>query len=194
MGNELWEVYTLTKYLERKKLVSFLLLSVVFSIIFVMSSTNANAYSLNGRKLPSKNFAYKWGDNLSESSSVIADAFRTATGDWYSAVNIDLFYSTLAKSTLNSYHVSSSSEYGYTSTSYNSSTGIVNYYHAYVNGSNSNITKNNVARSVAVHELGHPMGLADIQSGTAVMNQQRNRENIYTPQTDDTNGISAVGY
>lgn len=184
----------MTKHLERKKLVSFLLLSLAFSIIFIISSTDANAYSLNGRKLPSKSFAYKWGDNLSESSSVIGDAFRSATGDWYSAVSINLFYTTAAKSTFNSYHVSSSSEYGYTTTYFNTSTGIVNYYEAYVNGSNSNITKNNVARSVAVHELGHPMGLADLQSGTAVMNQQRNRENIYIPQTDDKNGISAIGY
>ncbi len=46
-------------------------------------------------------------------------------------------------------------------------------------------------QSTGVHELGHAAGLADLSSGTAIMNTSRNRESIFTPRTDDVNGVNA---
>lgn len=46
-------------------------------------------------------------------------------------------------------------------------------------------------QSVGVHELGHATGLGDLQSGSCIMNQNRNRESIYIPKTDDVNGVKA---
>ena len=59
-----------------------------------------------------------------------------------------------------------------------------------LNSGNTNIGITNVARSAAVHELGHPMGLYDLTSGTAIMNQNRDRTSIYVPQTDDVNNLN----
>ena len=51
----------------------------------------------------------------------------------------------------------------------------------------------NFRQSVACHEQGHGFGLGDENSiSPAVMNQNRNREVIYTPQSDDLLGIYAL--
>ena len=47
----------------------------------------------------------------------------------------------------------------------------------------------NQRQSTCVHELGHAMGLADIVSGTAIMNINRNRSVIYSPTGDDVRGV-----
>ncbi|MEN6391129.1 MAG: matrixin family metalloprotease [Syntrophomonas sp.] len=49
----------------------------------------------------------------------------------------------------------------------------------------------NQRQSVCVHELGHAMGLSDLGSGTAIMNQYRDKSTIYTPQSDDINGVNS---
>ncbi len=46
-------------------------------------------------------------------------------------------------------------------------------------------------QSVAAHEFGHAFGLADLSSGTAIMNIKRNRNTLYTAQPDDINGVKA---
>lgn len=47
-----------------------------------------------------------------------------------------------------------------------------------------------VKRSVASHELGHHIGIRHSSVSQAVMNQDRNRESIYSPQTDDICGVN----
>ena len=92
---------------------------------------------------------------------------------------------------------SSSSLYG--RVNYTTSGSTITGFAAYVNIGNtvlssaSSANKAKIARSVACHELGHLLGLNDLTSGTAVMNTNRNRLTLYTPQTDDINGVSA-GY
>ncbi|MEN6430455.1 MAG: hypothetical protein ABFC80_06390, partial [Coriobacteriales bacterium] len=49
----------------------------------------------------------------------------------------------------------------------------------------------NYKQSVVAHEIGHSYGLADITVGSALMNTNRNRNFIYTPQLDDKNGVAA---
>ena len=48
----------------------------------------------------------------------------------------------------------------------------------------------NYRRSVASHELGHHIGIRHSTVSPSVMNQQRNRDSIYTAQVDDECGVN----
>ena len=45
-------------------------------------------------------------------------------------------------------------------------------------------------QSTACHEFGHAFGLSDLTSGTAIMNNNRNRGTLYTAQSDDISGVN----
>jgi hypothetical protein len=51
--------------------------------------------------------------------------------------------------------------------------------------------KSEIKISVFCHELGHAIGLLDLSSGTAIMNVNRDRATLYTPQADDIIGAIA---
>lgn len=76
---------------------------------------------------------------------------------------------------------------GYTVVYFNARINLSNP--AILNGSTYNYT---VAASAATHELGHPLGLGDLTSGTAIMNVNRDRSTIYKPQTDDIDGVNWI--
>ncbi|PJW13450.1 peptidase [Geobacillus sp. Manikaran-105] len=132
---------------------------------------------------------YKWGSNLQTSGTVIRTAFENALSDWNGTPTPVWFsYSSSSSNTLNSYYVSDSSEYGVCNITYSGSE--ILRFTAMVNVGNINIGKSNVARSAAGHELGHGIGL-DHSTATAIMNSNRDRTRIYTPQQDDINGVNA---
>lgn len=54
------------------------------------------------------------------------------------------------------------------------------------------IYNTNVARSTATHELGHAFGLDDLSSGTSMMNSNRNRSSLYTPQSIDISRVKSL--
>ncbi|MEG2909931.1 MAG: matrixin family metalloprotease [Erysipelotrichaceae bacterium] len=137
--------------------------------------------------------SYKWGNNLTASGSVIRNGWIAADNAWSSASNFNLFEHSNSVNTLNSWYESSSSYYGKMSTYVNQTTKIVTKFEGYLNSGNTNISKTNVAKSTAVHEFGHAMGIGH-NSGTSIMNSQRNRETMHVPQTDDKNGIRAIYY
>lgn len=67
----------------------------------------------------------------------------------------------------------------------------IDRFDIYVNTNSSALSDWTIARSVAGHELGHGLGL-DHSAQTAIMNSNRNRQQIYSPQSDDIDGANAI--
>ncbi|PEK85150.1 matrixin family metalloprotease [Bacillus mycoides] len=171
----------------RKGITAFLLGSV-----FVFSSVGVSeAYVKEGWKLPSKSATYKWGDRLDDGSSIIKSGWQAADSSWYTASRINFTVSSSSVNKLNSWFESSSTYYGRMNTTYNTSTKKVTKFAGDINAGNTNITKSNVAKSTGVHEFGHAIGIGH-NSGTSIMNSNRNRTTMHVPQTDDKNGVNAI--
>jgi hypothetical protein len=171
------------------KFAKKIFLLMILAIIIVPYTTHAYVLESYYWKNGVGNLTYKWGSNLQSPGSVIRNGFNSAVSDWIAtSTPVWLSYNSSSPNTLNSYYLLDSSEYGKCTVTYTGS--YINYFTAMVNSGNSNITLNNVARSAAGHELGHGLGL-DHSTLTAIMNSNRNRTSIYTPQSDDINGINA---
>ncbi|WP_060669272.1 matrixin family metalloprotease [Oceanobacillus caeni] len=72
---------------------------------------------------------------------------------------------------------------------YNTKTKVVTKYAGYLN--DYAVKNSKVAQSTAVHELGHALGIAH-NNGTSIMNSNRDRNKMITPQTDDVNGVKSI--
>ncbi len=171
-----------------KKIISMF---VAIGIIFIVGSSFnvSHAYEKTGYKLSTKNQSFKWGDRLL-GSSVIKSGWQDAISSWQnSAANAKFFYHGSSVHTLNSWYESSSTYYGRMSVQLNNK--IVTKFSGDINAGNTNITKSNVAKSTAVHELGHALGL-DHNTGTSIMNSDRDRTKMHVPQKDDVNGVNAI--
>lgn len=172
----------------------FSLFLVVFLLLSAFSTT-AYAYLQTGWLIaPFKSISFTWGDRLASPGSIIRNAWESAVTDWHSASELTFYETQASTNLLNSWNETSSTYFGRYHVWYNRYNEVTSFT-ADINAGNTNITKSNVARSTANHEFGHIAGLEDLTSGVAVMNVNRNRENIYTPQPDDKNGIVAIyGY
>lgn len=179
--------FNLPGFRDKKLIALFLVLFI--SILAVPITTKA--YVLEGWKMSSTSMSYTWGDRLQTSGTVIREGWEDADSDWYTASSINFYTSSSSANILNSFYESSSTLYGRTTISTNSS-DIVTSFVGRINAGNSDISDDNVARSTGVHEFGHIIGLDDRTSGTAIMNVNRDRTVVYTPRTDDENGVSAI--
>jgi len=167
------------------------ILVVCFTILmFVVGSQSVQAYSLHGWKLPTKTTSFQWGSRLASSGSVLRNGWESAITSWYNSSSVNFFHHSSSVNILNSWNESSSTYYG-RMTTWKNNNNVVTQFLGELNAGNTNITKTNVAKSVAVHEFGHTLGI-DHVSVTAIMNSNRDRTVTHNPQTDDKNGINAI--
>ena len=170
-----------------KKIVACALLMIT---AVVWPCDPVSAYALKTGRIYNKTATFAWGSNIQTPGSIIRNAWESARVDWANAAGINLVNNQTSGNTLNSWHGSCDGAYGvaYTTTDIG---GYITQFTALINNARPEIITTNVARSVANHEIGHLAGLADVAGGGAVMNVNRVRSVIYTPQTDDINGVRA---
>lgn len=162
----------------------------IFLICSIGFSTDVSAYKKEGWKLPTSTQSYKWGASLK--AGVHKQGWSNAIGSWKSAtknnVKINLFYHSSSVHFLTRWTEKDSRLYGKMITTKNKK-GIVVKYQGYLN--DYSVKNSNVAKSTAVHELGHALGIAHT-TGTSIMNSERNRNKMTTPQKDDINGVKNI--
>lgn len=169
------------------KNISKLIIIVLLLIIAITTTIPASAYVRSSTRLPSKYTTYKWHSDILYDYKI---AWQSAISDWYSASSLVLSYSSSSVNTLGQAYDVSDSCYGYLSSATDGN-GLITQFSAFINRALDSSDNETTRRSVANHEIGHAFGLAHTSSN-AVMNTSRNRDTIYTPQTDDRNGIAAI--
>jgi len=138
-----------------------------------MSAESVNAYKLMGHRVPGKSTSYKFVD--SNFTAQWNQALTTWRSKGFTFVKMDV-----ALGKLGSKNIGGSGLYGITYFRVINIYKEVTSYECYLNSNNSKIkNKKNYARSTACHELGHVLGLDDLDSGSSLISHARNRSKIY---------------
>jgi hypothetical protein len=164
-------------------------IGIILTLLFGLT-LNVSAYVLQNIGYADSDIDYKSNSNV---GSIYLTAMSSAKNHWNNA-GCD---GTVSSSTVSANYIEnfagSTTVYGrYTALELNNQT--THRATWFKIGLNSDLFPNmttNAQISVCVHELGHAMSLYDLTSGTAIMNTNRNRNLMYTPQTDDINGVNA---
>ncbi|ANY70331.1 hypothetical protein BBD42_30415 [Paenibacillus sp. BIHB 4019] len=176
-----------------------LLTAMPFILLALLFTSTAFAYTFTGHKWPkSANNSYNVYVKYATANTAYKAAFDSAAADWNSAQSkIKFNLSALNTSTLSkvgTQNVDDPSMYGVCITYVSPGTTSTSYFTADINIGNPAVAnQSNTRRSAAGHELGHALGLGHTPLLVkAIMNSSRDRETIYTPQTDDKNGLNAL--
>lgn len=162
---------------------------MLFVLCFSIFQSTASAYSLTGWRFSGTSFiTYKWGASLKD--GVIKTGWTNAASSWRTSTsdNVRFYYDSKSVNYLTRFTDADSTYYGKMLTS--RSNKMVTKFEGFEN--DNAVKVSTVAKSTGVHELGHALGLDDKSSGTSIMNTERARTKITTPQTDDLNGIKAI--
>jgi hypothetical protein len=174
-------------------------LLAAFVTVLLILTTQSTAFGANNLDVPCRWpdpgyrpfwISHWWGPNLVGSPDYDwRIKFNLSQSDWNNTGGpIGWFESSASANKFDSYWASDGL-YGMYSTSCSgglafSTTALANS--AYGSSYNWNA---NFMRSVTGHESGHGLGLGHSTVTPAIMNTSRDRYTIYTPQTDDVNGL-----
>lgn len=185
------------------KLLKKIVLTVCFTSVLLGGVT---IFAANYTTIPYKQTFYSknvvaYKNNTSGFSTSLQNAFSYALNDWNYSQN-DFKWGSLSNTPngcsdnqLNIYTIVNSAEQGRTQLEVTSSG---KYLRAWMELNQWALetkvkASDNWKRSVAGHELGHGMSLNDHNGVNSVlMSHGRDRENLYTPQTDDIAGVTSV--
>lgn len=164
------------------------LLTVVMLFLLVVPSANAYVYNKDG--YPSATYDLDFG--YSRYNDTWTKRIAAAVANW-NVTNTPVWI-THSSSSINKMYADNYADgwYGLYIPSKNAS-GRVTSFMIKLNARTIGADASNwdhFIESTTVHEIGHSLKL-DHTSGTAIMNPNRNRNNMYTPQTDDINGVNA---
>lgn len=168
---------------------------VAVALGFALSPLTSQAFTLHSYSWDDpESITYTWGANLDDGPSAIRTAFSQGISDWNStATRVWFSYnSSYVEGVLDSTCVSDNPAWlggtnAYVDTYDNTRmTG----FHSRINSCGMNVSNATWARSVAGHELGHGLALAETSTTGALMNQSRDRMKIYVPQADDITGVN----
>ena len=164
-------------------------LGLALLIVFALS-LSASAYSLMTAGYADPDIDYKSDSNV---NSIYKYAMSYAMNSWNDAsCDCTVSSSTGSANYLETYSTSTTTYGKYTPLALiDQSTHRATWFKISFNSNYWPSMSLNSRNSVAVHEIGHAMSLNDLSSGTAIMNNNRNRELIHDPQTDDINGVNA---
>ncbi len=165
----------------------------LFIIIFVLCLFNISIVAADwelGQKSPAFATSYRWDSSMSMDNS-LQTAWNQARSSWTSSVGATYYYMSDSNYKQGLMKETSSTLYGQINYPVNI-LEIMTSYLARVNIGNSKVYSTNVARSTATHELGHSWGLDDLTSGTSIMNGNRNRGSLYTPQSIDISRVKSL--
>lgn len=166
-----------------------ILMYLCAALAIVLCTSSVFAFSTGSYRVDAKNASYTWGSDI---TSTYKTAWENAANDWYNVDNVTFYYSSSSSNIVNARSISGDSAYG---TIYYQTTSGNKLQKFKVELNTLKCTNGTIAHSTSGHEIGHALGLADLTSGTAIMNKNRNRSSIYTPQTDDIDGVKYVyGY
>lgn len=182
----------------KKKTVKLSLVTLILIAMFVTLVPTSSAYTFTGYRW-NKISGIRYIADLKYSgapNSTYKEAFETAVANWNSAQN---------KIRFNLSDLNDSSPFSVGTENYPDNNrfgscvcvgtpmdGYFTSISARINIGNSNVSNKYYTRlSSATHELGHALGLGEENQRVAVMNQTRNREVIYNPQSDDIDGVNS---
>jgi predicted Zn-dependent protease len=174
------------KDINIKKSIALIIVLVLSAIVFILQ---VSAYSLN------VDGYYRTSIPLNTNvSSTFRNPIETACDDWNNAsIPCDIAYSTAPlRNRCVIYNVNDTwyGAYAVYAQDNTDPNHITSQFELWINQYRTGTTYN-IIQSVACHELGHAFGLTDLSSGTAIMNNNRNRSTVYTAKTDDINGVNA---
>ncbi|MFF2889206.1 hypothetical protein [Paenibacillus sp. NPDC057967] len=164
------------------------------SMILIFANTNISAYVLYPHGYHSPSMTFK-NVNL---NSLYSTALINAAASWMVGTPASVFLQQDSSST-NTIVAGNygQSWYGYYQPYTLNSSGEATRFEIRINGDRiaedllNGVTIVNTPQSAFAHEFGHALHLDDLSSGSAIMNNNRNREYYFKPTKDDIDGVKA---
>lgn len=128
---------------------------------------------------------------MQSDSGIIKNGWLAAVSAW-NAEGMNIGYNSISQNLLESRRLDSDGPNGITEVDVytNGTPTTVRKFICYMNAAKPN-WNSTTARSTGTHEIGHVVGLAHSNAYYSIMRDGRDREEIYTIQTDDRNGFRA---